>query len=123
MTATIIHPKEQDEFLIPEGCAVLETWNRAEDEDVSIARARVEPGVKTRPHSLDGIAERYLLISGTGIAHIEELAPERVGPGDLVSIPAGAVQWIENTGDEDLVFYAICTPRFRMEAYQDRDAD
>ena len=48
------------------------------------------------------------------------LAPERVDPGDLVSIPAGAVQWIENTGDEDLVFYAICTPRFRMEAYRDR---
>ncbi|MBI1194676.1 MAG: cupin domain-containing protein [Gammaproteobacteria bacterium] len=121
MKATITHPREDDEFLIPEGCAVLETWNRAEDRDVSIARARVAAGVRTLPHSLDGIVERYLIILGTGIAHIEGLAPEAVGPGDAVVIPAGAVQWIENTGDTDLVFYAICTPRFRMEAYHERD--
>lgn len=120
MKATIVHPEEGDEFPIPEGCAVLETWNRAEDEAVSIARARVAVGVRTRPHSLDGSVERYLIVSGTGIAHIEGLAPETVGPGDAVVIPAGAVQWIENSGAEDLVFYAICTPRFRMEAYRDR---
>jgi len=120
MKATTVHPNEDDEYVIPEGCAVLETWNRAEDEDASIARARVTAGVRTRPHSLDGIVERYLIVSGEGIAHIEGLAPERVGPGDLVAIPAGAVQWIENTGDEDLVFYAICTPRFQMKYYRDR---
>jgi len=123
MKATIVHPNEDDEYLIPEGCEVLETWNRADDEDVSIARARVAAGVRTRPHSLDEIVERYLIISGTGIAHIEGLEPEQVGPGDLVSIPAGAVQWIENNGEVDLVFYAICTPRFRMDAYRNRSEE
>lgn len=28
--------------------------------------------------------------------------------------------WIENTGTGELVFYAICTPRFRPENYRDR---
>jgi mannose-6-phosphate isomerase-like protein (cupin superfamily) len=36
---------------------------------------------------------------------------------DVVSIPAGVRQRISNTGIDDLVFLAICTPRFVKENY------
>jgi oxalate decarboxylase/phosphoglucose isomerase-like protein (cupin superfamily) len=39
----------------------------------------------------------------------------------VVLIPPGAAQRISNTGDDDLVFLAICTPRFVREAYRDVD--
>ena len=41
-----------------------------------------------------------------------------VGPGEVVVIPAGTPQRIAAFGDEDLVFLAICTPRFTPECYQ-----
>jgi len=120
MYAEIVHEDKSEEFSTDERCSILELWNRTDDKDVSIARARVKPGVTTQPHVLDGIMERYLIVSGSGVVHIEGLPCEKVDPGDLVFIPAGAVQWIENTGSSDLVFYAICTPRFVSEAYHDR---
>jgi mannose-6-phosphate isomerase-like protein (cupin superfamily) len=113
MDARVVHPNEEDEFETPERCSILETWR---DGDVSIARARVEPGVTTQLHSLD-VAERYLVVSGTGVVSVGELTPADVGPGDAVVIPAGTPQRIANTGDGDLVFYCICTPPFRAEGY------
>ncbi|MBK1716839.1 cupin domain-containing protein [Thiocystis violacea] len=104
-----------------EGCFILESWNRAEDPEVSIARARVRPGVTTRRHRLDGIVERYLILDGLGTVEIEGMTPRRVGAGDLVHIPAGLGQRIRNDGERDLVFLAICTPRFRPPAYEDID--
>jgi mannose-6-phosphate isomerase-like protein (cupin superfamily) len=46
-------------------------------------------------------------------------APQEVGPGDVVVIPPGVPQRIANTGGADLVFLAICTPRFTPDAYED----
>ena len=120
MRPQIVHANEADEFRTDERCCILELWNRKDDAGVSIARARVEAGVATQPHSLEGITERYLIVAGAGVVNVEGLPPEKVGPGDLVLIPDGAVQWIENTGSSDLGFYAICTPRFSPEAYRDR---
>jgi mannose-6-phosphate isomerase-like protein (cupin superfamily) len=42
-----------------------------------------------------------------------------VGPGDTVLIPPGCRQRVTNTGQEDLIFLAICSPRFRPENYED----
>ena len=116
-------PKEGDEYYTAEGCYILESWNRQLDPDVSVARARVVPGMTTRLHRLDGIAERYLILSGHGRVEVEGLDPREVGPGDLVAIPPGAGQRIANLGETDLVFYAICTPRFVLRAYQDIDPE
>jgi len=118
MAAFISRPEEHTEFETPERCAILEIWNSPEDGKVSIARARVKPGISTQPHSLTGITERYLILSGTGRVHIEGLDTQMVYPGDVVYIPPGAIQWIENTASETLVFYAICSPRFIPSAYQ-----
>jgi mannose-6-phosphate isomerase-like protein (cupin superfamily) len=50
---------------------------------------------------------------------VRELAPQLVEPGDVVVIPPLCRQRIANVGKTDLVFLAICTPRFRPENYED----
>jgi len=105
------------EYPTPERCHITEIANDDSDERVSIARARVEPGVTTAWHRLDGIDERYLVVSGNGRVQLGASDPLDVEPGDVVRIPAGEPQRIANTGDDDLVFFAICSPRFRPDCY------
>lgn len=114
----IARPDEASEFTTAERCAILELWNRAGDEAASVARARVAPGVTTQWHCVEGTVERYLIVQGEGLASVGEAAPQRVGPGDFVVIAAGERQRIANVGEADLVFYCICTPRFRQENYR-----
>ena len=118
MYPLIRSPRQEEEFAIPEGCFVLESWNDARDGAVSIARARVEPGTTTKPHRLRGVVERYVILSGIGTAIIGGLEPRQVGPGDVVIIPPGVSQQIRNDGETDLFFYCVCTPRFTQECYE-----
>ena len=106
------------EYYFHEGCFITELSNTDNDPAVSIARARVSPGRSTRWHSLAGIAERYVILSGCGRV---EVGPDRVHDVracDVVVIPAGARQRITNTGSDDLIFLAICSPRFEASAYR-----
>ena len=109
------------EYYFAEGCFIIELSNSPADPDLSVARARLGPGCTTRWHRLEGISERYVLIEGTGRVEVGALAPVEVKPGDVVLIPAGERQRITNTGVDDLVFLALCTPRFVEEAYEDVD--
>jgi mannose-6-phosphate isomerase-like protein (cupin superfamily) len=115
----ILHPDSGDEYLIDEGCHILELSNTPHDPAVSIARARVGPGVTTRLHRLTGTGERYVILSGRGRVDIDGQPPAVVRPGDVVLIPPGSPQRIRNTGNEDLVFLAICSPRFTAAVYED----
>lgn len=115
----VIHNASTPEYYLEEHCHITEWWNSAEDAAASIARARVEPGITTRLHRLRGVTERYVMLEGTGRVTVGDRAPETVGPGDVVVIPPDAGQRITNTGATDLVFLAICTPRFRPEIYED----
>lgn len=105
------------EYYTPEKCYILENINTPADPDLSIARARVKPGVTTVNHLLKGIIERYLIIEGEGIVEIGGKTSS-VGPGDLVLIPESTPQKITNTGQSDLIFYCICTPGFTPECYE-----
>jgi len=109
---------ESEEYYFVEGCFITELSNSEADPDVSIARARVEPGVTTRWHRLAGTTERYVILGGRGCVEIEGLTPREVGRGDVVVIPPLAAQRIHNTGADDLVFLAICSPRFVANCYQ-----
>jgi mannose-6-phosphate isomerase-like protein (cupin superfamily) len=109
------------EYETAERCSINELSNDAADPDVSIARARVLPGVTTRWHRVRGIAERYVILEGRGVVEVGGLAATEVGPGDVVRIPAGERQRIRNAGEGDLVFLAICTPRFVADAYEDAE--
>ncbi len=118
----IVHPDPSLEYaFIDEGCDILECWNQADDPHASIARARVAPGKMTRWHALSGVVERYLVLSGSGRVEVGETTTETVRAGSVVVIPAGVRQRIRNTGSVDLVFYAICTPRFTPDCYATLD--
>ena len=109
------------EFATSERCAIVEVSNSTDDPAVSIARARVAQGVTTCWHRLQATAERYVILSGTGRVEVGDDLREDVREGDVVLIPPGARQRIANTGDGDLVFLAICTPRFRQDNYEELD--
>lgn len=123
MNALIRKRQPASETLTEERCHILELSNAADDPGLSLARARVEPGVSTRWHRLHGIAERYLILSGQGRVEVGDLPPQDVTTGDVVLIPSGCRQRITNTGRIDLIFMAACTPRFVPDAYEDIDSD
>lgn len=108
-----------NEFYTSEKCYITELSNTLDDPDVSIARARVEPGVTTRWHRLKETVERYCILTGRGRVEVGELPPQEVNTGDIVLIPAECRQRITNIGSEDLVFLAICTPRFSNDVYEE----
>ena len=107
------------EFRTDELCYINELSNTPDDPGLSIARARVAPGVVTRWHRLTGTTERYVIIEGRGHVEVGRHASQDVGPGDVVIIPPLCPQRITNLGPGDLVFLAICTPRFTQEVYED----
>lgn len=106
------------EYWFREGCHITEWSNSETDEDLSVARARVEPGRTTRWHRLTGTTERYVILEGRGRADVGDEILE-VAPGDVVVIPPGQPQRITNTGKRDLVFLAVCTPRFQQKNYSE----
>lgn len=107
-----------DEYYTDERCHILELLNSADCPEASIARARVEPGVTTKRHRVAGTVERYMIMHGSGIARVEGRDEQVAGPGDIIVIPAGVTQSIINTGDHDLVFLCVCTPRFEWDNYE-----
>ncbi|HEY3698948.1 MAG TPA: cupin domain-containing protein [Spongiibacteraceae bacterium] len=110
---------EAGEYFFREGCFITELSNSSDDPVVSIARARVEPGKTTRWHRLRDTVERYVIISGAGIVEIGDQASRAVNAGAVVIIPALCPQRIRNSGSDDLIFLAICTPRFVPDNYED----
>ncbi len=109
--------KAADEFETAERCFITEIANDPDDEKVSIARARVEPGVTTAWHKLTGVSERYIMVSGQGRTEIEGLGTVSVTAGDVIRIPPDTPQRITNTGKDDLIFFAVCSPRFTPGCY------
>ncbi|HVU33595.1 MAG TPA: cupin domain-containing protein [Opitutaceae bacterium] len=108
------------EYFTAERCYITELHNSPDDPGCSVARARVLPGVTTQRHALHGVAERYVVIEGTGRVEVGGVAVD-VGPSSVVSIPADVSQRVTNTGTGDLVFLCVCEPRFTPEAYLNLD--
>lgn len=121
MQAQILKANEADEYYFEEGCFILELSNSPADPGVSIARARVKAGVTTKLHRLKGIVERYVILSGKGEVEAGGLELQQVAAGDVVIIPSLCPQRITNTGIEDLLFLAVCTPRFTNDIYENMD--
>ncbi|ADE54100.1 cupin domain-containing protein [Coraliomargarita akajimensis] len=113
----IIRADCSTEYSTPERCAIWELSNDSDDPAVSVARARVSAGVTTAWHALAGVVERYVILAGEGIVEVGDLAPTKVHAGDVVHIPAGTRQRIRNEGPKDLLFHAVCTPRYTPECY------
>ena len=106
------------EYFFKEGCFIEEWHNSSDDESMSVARVRVEANQVTRLHSLENTTERYVILSGQGQVTVANKS-WTVSAKDVVTIQPGQPQKIENRLDQDLVFLAICTPRFKEQHYID----
>lgn len=127
MNHCILRGHSADESWFEEGCWIQEWSNHPDDPGCSVARARVPAGAWTRWHRLHDTIERYVVLEGRGRVEIapgsvldEAVDGREIGPGDVVIIPAGAGQRV-HAFDADLVFLAICTPRFEPGHYEDID--
>jgi len=117
MKPLILKQDLSKEFWTEERCSIIESAN-ASNDNLSIARVRVDPGITTQWHALDDTDERYIIAEGRGRIEVGNLGAQDVGPGDVVLIPAGVRQRITNTGDSDLIFYCVCTPPFQQGVYR-----
>ncbi len=97
---------------------LIREWLHPEKDGVhlpySIAFAELEPGAASLPHRLRGSSEVYIVIEGAGIAHLDG-QPQPLQSGELLLIPAGAEQFIENTGTGHLRFICIVAPAWRSD--------
>lgn len=118
MDSGVLRPDPTTEYYTDERCYILEMSNSTADEALSIAKARVEPGVTTALHRVLDTAERYVILAGRGEVEVGDRPVEQVRIGDVVLIPPCTDQRITNTGSEDLLFLALCTPRFRQHNYE-----
>jgi len=112
-------PDPDKEYFFQEGCFILELQNDAACPEMSVARATVRPGVTTRLHRLTDVHERYVILSGQGLAEVGDSLVVEVAANDVIDIPPGMAQRITSTGSVDLVFLALCTPRFTPECYEE----
>ena len=117
MQSHIMSTPESAEYYFKEGCHILELSNSVADPTVSIARARVVSGVTTQWHYLIDTTERYVILQGQGCVELANTQSQTVQAGDVVIIPPFCWQRISNTGVQDLIFLAICSPRFLAENY------
>ena len=113
---------KKSEYYFKEGCYIEEWLNTPDHSDMSIARVRVEPNTQTKLHALAATTERYAILSGEGIVTIADKS-WLVTEGDVVVIKPDQAQKIRNDKDEDLVFLAICVPRFEEQNYQQLQED
>ena len=108
--------KPRTEVWTIERCYITELLNTVTLPEVSLARARVEPGITTQLHQLS-VHEWYVIESGQGLMRVGDNPAFAVGPGDTVTVPKHVAQQITNTGRQDLLFLCICAPKFSQECY------
>ncbi|MEW6050336.1 MAG: cupin domain-containing protein [Candidatus Zixiibacteriota bacterium] len=78
----------------------------------SLAHAVLPSGQRSRKHRLTG-DEVYVILQGEGILHVDnESSP--VSPMDVIEIPPGSIQWLENTGACELAFLCIVDPAWQV---------
>lgn len=108
------HVKDCEELIAGDD-SILRELLHPEKEDLhirySLAHAKVPVGQATKPHRLK-TSEVYYIMAGYGLMHIDKEFFE-VGPDCAVYIPPGAMQYIENTSDVDLIFLCIVDPAWR----------
>ena len=98
-------------FSANDGCNIqelLHPTNDPVDIPYSIAIASIQTGKRSYKHRLEQ-SEVYFILSGSGVMHVDN-EEKALQQDDVVLIPAGSVQWLENTGEGEIKFMAIVSP-------------
>jgi len=120
MNPNLLRSDESKEFFTGERCHILEMLNNHKsDSPFSIARARVESGITTTWHRLNGILEYYYILEGNGFMEIGDDSGFEVQKNDIIKIEPNQAQRIKNIGEEDLTFLVICDPPFTDKHYEE----
>ncbi len=80
----------------------------------SLALASLDAGRSSKPHMLRNSSETYIIQKGRGRAFVGAEVVD-VEAGDLVFIPAGERQYIENIGEGLLEFWCVVAPPWSEE--------
>ena len=108
--------KDCQGFIAGDGCTLKEYFHPEKQPlkvRYSLAHAVVSPREITRPHVLS-TSEVYFILRGEGVMHIGE-EEKTVTTCDVIYIPPGEVQHIENKSDIPLEFLCIVDPPWRKE--------
>jgi mannose-6-phosphate isomerase-like protein (cupin superfamily) len=103
--------KDCESLIANDGCIMRELLHPANDPvdlPYSIAIATVEQNQQSYAHKLEQ-DEVYYILQGEGCMYIND-ENNFVSSGDIIVIPANSSQWIENKGENELVFAAIVSP-------------
>lgn len=80
----------------------------------SLAEARLPVGASTTPHYHPQTEEIYYILEGCGQMQLGDEV-QKVGPGDAIAIPPGAIHTIMNTGEQTLKFLCCCAPAYEND--------
>ena len=92
---------------------VLHPDNDEVDLPYSLASARLNVGTSSLAHRLKS-KELYYFLSGEGSISIDG-TKQFVKTGDIVLVPENALQYVENTGEDSLMFLCIVSPKWQAE--------
>lgn len=93
---------------------VLHPKNDPVEVGFSLGHASLEMGASSLPHVLEKCSETYYFLRGTGEIYIDGQM-RQVQANDLVYIPAGATQYVVNTGAERLECLVVVEPAWYSE--------
>lgn len=93
---------------------ILHPKNALVEIGYSIAHAYIKPGESSLPHKLTG-SEVYHIIAGEGIIYIDQ-EKQVIRYGDTIYVPPKSLQFVENTGKENLTFICIVEPAWTPES-------
>lgn len=82
-------------------------------ERMAAGIVRVAPGYGHARHNHPESEELLYIIQGTGVQTLEvdgETIEQKIGPGSLVQIPTAAYHSTYNTGDDEMIVFAVYGP-------------
>ncbi|MEN8257132.1 MAG: cupin domain-containing protein [Thermodesulfobacteriota bacterium] len=101
------------EYITKDGSEIREMIHpqHQDNKKISVAEARIKPGMKTEPHYHKKSEEVYVVMAGKGLLRIEDKRYE-IEKGVSIVIMPGQVHGLENTNNEDLVVMCCCAPAY-----------
>jgi mannose-6-phosphate isomerase-like protein (cupin superfamily) len=108
----------QEPLVTPTGEIIYELVGKATQDNYSqnqsLAKIVIPPGKSSATHFHQVSEETYFILEGTGHMQINDLSFP-IQKGHACHIKPGDIHKIENKGNLDLVFLAICTPAWVSE--------
>ena len=100
-----------DPLVTPSGETIAEVIGKAvgDDSNHSLARIIIPPGKSSTLHYHKISQETYFILKGEGKMQVNDKRFSLL-PGQACWIETGDIHKIQNDGDTELVFMAICAP-------------